>query len=226
MCNPEWYAAHVMMIPRCITGQHTTVLDNGDTIKCAHHEDDYSTPAEIRCDCPLHNYFVEKILQKLADMAPKMIDEMLGKGDSNWMESGFNALWLRGTLKRMQLSFAHLLLSTGMGAMESNRTAMAHIKGEKYSWLLEVLKKLNLDILPSIAAAESIAMKRHAATAARVRTARHKVKKSVGKARRASMGGQRTAVSKLLRAHLPKNVALDYTGEGAALLPSPQACRC
>lgn len=75
-------------------------------------------------------------------------------------------MWLRGALKRMQLSFGHLRLSTGMGAMESNQTAMAFVQGDKYSWLLEVFKCLDLDILPSMAAAEQKAKKRHADTAA------------------------------------------------------------
>jgi hypothetical protein len=212
LCDADWYAQHVSMIKLCVRDVHKyTDPDSGEVTVCAHHNNTWRFNDEYRVDCPLHYELLEECIDHLADNASEMIDASIGRVNDNWLESGFSHVWMQGFLKRCILSHDHLMVSTGVGVLNSHRTAMAAVAGEKYTWVLRVFERLGLEVTPALAQAELKTMSEHHEAVLRSRNADQRRRKNIHKAGRVSRGKQRQQVSAHLRSHLPSSFDLEYT---------------
>ena len=107
----------------------------------------YHTRERLRC--PFHTMAYRTEIEHRARKAPSLIHKKLQAGHTNFMESSHNIL-IRFRSKHIQLEQVHYELSTDLGLLQANLTAMREKKGPQYHWIPDLYQRLGLQLYEGV----------------------------------------------------------------------------
>ncbi len=76
-------------------------------------------------------------------MADKLVDRVLKRGHSNWLEASHN-VFIRFRPKHIYLERLHYHVSTNLGLLQANMTNEFNQQGPGYHWKIELFERLDL----------------------------------------------------------------------------------
>lgn len=108
---------------------------------------DYHTREVLSCPFHLLVYQIECHVR--AEMAEKLVDPILKRGHSNWLESSHNVL-IRFRPKHIFLERLHYHVATNLGLLQANQTQEYNHQGPAYHWKLDLLKEMGLPVYDGV----------------------------------------------------------------------------
>ncbi len=112
---------------------------NNDSYKCEGKK--YKTREVLKCPFHLLAYKIECYTR--SKMADKLVDRVLKRGHSNWLEASHN-VFIRFRPKHIYLERLHYHVSTNLGLLQANMTNEFNQQGPGYHWKIELFRRLNL----------------------------------------------------------------------------------
>ena len=102
---------------------------NNDSYKC--EDKKYKTREALKCPFHLLVYKIECHTRSI--MADKLVDRVLKRGHSNWLESS-HSVFIRFRPKHINLERLHYHVSTNLGILQANMTNEFNQQGPGYHW--------------------------------------------------------------------------------------------
>ena len=100
-------------------------------------------------DCPFHSLAYELECQEKAALAHVLIHPEIGKVTTNVVEASHNVL-VRYRSKDWHIARLHYQVSTNLGLIQSCMTNLYTKRGPQYHWMLEILKRMGLPVVPQL----------------------------------------------------------------------------
>ena len=99
--------------------------------------------------CPFHLLVYQIECHLRAQMAEELVDPILKRGHSNWLESS-HSVFIRFRPKHIHLERLHYHVATNLRLLKANQTQENSQQGSQYQWKLELFQQLNLPIYDGV----------------------------------------------------------------------------